>query len=88
TATDVAAARFHNTLTEIICAVCLKIRALSRQRRVVLSGGVFQNRRLLEAVYTRLGAEGFDVFMHQAIPTNDGGISLGQIAVAAAIRTS
>lgn len=52
-------------------------------RRVVLSGGVMQNRVLVEALRHRLTAEGFDVLVHAQIPANDGGLSLGQAVIAA-----
>ncbi len=50
---------------------------------VVLSGGVFQNVRLSQVVVDHLGARGLEVLTHRAIPPNDGGISVGQAAVAA-----
>jgi len=75
----IISARFHNTLVEMIAAVAVKVGL----DRVVLSGGCFQNRRLLEHEVGRLTSDGFKVYWHQRIPTNDGGISLGQIAAAA-----
>jgi hydrogenase maturation protein HypF len=73
-------ARFHETLVEIILAVARNT-GLSK---VALSGGCFQNTRLLEAVVRRLEGAGFAAFWHRMVPPNDGGISLGQIAFAAA----
>jgi len=75
----VMAARFHNALVEGIVTVA---RALGAER-VALSGGCFQNRILLERAYRRLTEAGLWVYVHQRIPPNDGGISLGQVAVAA-----
>jgi hydrogenase maturation protein HypF len=74
-------ARFHNALVEIIVAIA-KRRA---QMQVVLSGGCFQNRYLLERSVGRLRNEGFQVYWHQRVPPNDGGIALGQIAAATQI---
>jgi hydrogenase maturation protein HypF len=70
----VIAAKFHNTLVEIIISVAKKM----RQNRVVLSGGCFQNTYLLEHAVLRLREEGFRPYWHQRVPTNDGGIALGQ----------
>jgi hydrogenase maturation protein HypF len=71
----IISARFHNTLAETI--VCVAQRLASP--RVALSGGCFQNRYLTERTITRLRAEGFEPYWHQHVPTNDGGIALGQI---------
>ncbi len=76
----VMAARFHNALAEGIVAVTQAVGA----ERAVLSGGCFQNRILLERAYHRLTEAGIRVYVHQRIPPNDGGIALGQVAVAAA----
>ena len=72
------AARFHNTLCEMIVAVAQRI----GDERVALSGGCFQNRYLTERAVTRLQAEGFRVYWHQRVPPNDGGIALGQVVAA------
>jgi hydrogenase maturation protein HypF len=74
-------ARFHNTLTESIVAVTQR----AGRERVILSGGVFQNRALLERTVRRLTAEGFHPYWHQRLPPNDGGIAVGQ-AVGALMR--
>jgi hydrogenase maturation protein HypF len=76
----IIAARFHNTLVDGIVAVAQAVGAQS----VALTGGCFQNRRLTEQAAGRLRSAGFDVLLHRQVPPNDGGISLGQIAVAAA----
>jgi len=75
-----AAARFHGALVEAIVAVAARI----GESRVALTGGCFQNRLLTERAAGRLEGAGFDVLVHRRVPANDGGISLGQVAVAAA----
>jgi hydrogenase maturation protein HypF len=72
------AAKFHNALAESVVAVAKRI----GETRVVLSGGCFQNRYLTERTVTRLGAENFQPYWHQRVPTNDGGIALGQVMAA------
>jgi len=62
--------------------MCLKLRNGRGLDRVVLSGGVFQNILLLEKTYVLLDKNNFRVFTHHRIPTNDGGIALGQAVVA------
>ncbi|HEY4104818.1 MAG TPA: Sua5/YciO/YrdC/YwlC family protein, partial [Polyangiaceae bacterium] len=78
------ARRFHLTLAHIIGSVCAKLRARFALDRVVFGGGVFANALLLEAASARLEAEKFQVFWPQTYPAGDGGLSLGQLAVAAA----
>jgi hydrogenase maturation protein HypF len=73
------AAKFHNTLVEMM----VRVAHLAGDESVVLSGGCFQNKVLTERSVTRLLGEGFKVYWHQRIPTNDGGIALGQAAAAA-----
>ena len=51
--------------------------------RVCLSGGTFQNTRLLDLVARALRASGFELFLHRKVPPNDGGIALGQAVIAA-----
>jgi hydrogenase maturation protein HypF len=75
----VMAARFHNALVEGIVAVAQAVGV----ERAALSGGCFQNRILLERAHHRLSEAGIRVYVHQRIPPNDGGIALGQVAVAA-----
>jgi hydrogenase maturation protein HypF len=74
--------RFHCTLVEIVQTTCLAIRELSGLSTVVLSGGVFLNQFLLSGSYDALHAAGFDVRAHRRVPTNDGGVALGQAAIA------
>ena len=78
----VISARFHNTVAQMISSVCQDIATQTEIRQVVLSGGVFQNRLLLRKTVPLLEAAGFSVFTHRQVPTNDGGISLGQAVIA------
>lgn len=79
------AARFHATLVAAIAEVCRRMRAALGLDRVCLSGGCFQNARLLEGAVQALRADGFAVYTQRAVPANDGGISLGQAAIACAL---
>jgi hydrogenase maturation protein HypF len=74
--------KFHQTLTEIILAVCQRLADETGLRTVALSGGCFQNRLLLALSVPRLEESGFRVLLHRRVPCNDGGISLGQVAMA------
>ena len=73
---------FHNTLCAAIVEVCQRIRQREKLTRVCLSGGVFQNMYLLKRAVKDLDKDGFQVFLHALVPPNDGGISLGQAAIA------
>jgi hydrogenase maturation protein HypF len=77
---------FHASLADSVTAGCCRVRCSTGLERVVLSGGVFQNRLLSEMVYTSLSQSGFKVFVHHLVPPNDGGIALGQAAIAAIKR--
>jgi hydrogenase maturation protein HypF len=82
------AARFHKGLARALCAMADKITRREdggrTVRDVALSGGVFQNQVLFESVTSRLEGMGFRVLSHAQVPTNDGGLALGQAAIAAA----
>lgn len=80
------ATRFHNTVARIVLDVCLRIRKETGLKRVVLSGGVFQNRYLLEKSLYLLTMNKFRVYTNHLVPANDGGISLGQLFTAAERR--
>jgi len=75
-------AKFHRGVADLIATVSQALRAKHELNRVVLSGGVFQNRLLLKTAVEMLRSEGFDVFTHRRVPPNDGGISLGQAVIA------
>ncbi|GCF09974.1 carbamoyltransferase HypF [Dictyobacter arantiisoli] len=76
--------RFHCTIAELLAQACHEIRKQTGLSSVALSGGVFQNRLLLEQLITRLEAFSFQVYTNRRVPPNDGGLSLGQLAIAAA----
>jgi hydrogenase maturation protein HypF len=79
--------RFHNSIVQ---SALMQIRHASEKssiRTVVLSGGTFQNKYLSEKLITLLKRQAFDVYFPTEVPCNDGGIALGQIAVAAHKRT-
>lgn len=78
--------RFHNTIVEIICAAAEKLRNKIGINKAVLSGGVFMNGYLLEKAEIRLTEMGFETFTHSKVPSNDGGLALGQLIIAAQRR--
>ncbi len=71
-------AKFHNTLVEMALDIAKRV----GEKRIVLSGGCFQNKYLTERMVRRLNEEGFKPYWHQLVPPNDGGISLGQAVCA------
>lgn len=79
---SVISRKFHNTMIKIFTQVAIQISKDTGINDVVLSGGVFQNRILLSGVNAALEKNGLSVFSHEQIPTNDGGISLGQAMIA------
>jgi len=76
-------ARFHHGLAEAVRETVKRISAETSLRTVVLSGGVWQNLTLLRRTLSLLRKDGFEVYIHREVPTNDGGLSLGQAAIAA-----
>jgi hydrogenase maturation protein HypF len=79
----VIARRFQSTVVEIIARVCRMIRDKTALDRVALSGGVFMNGLLSTEAASTLEADGFQVYRHRRVPPNDGGLSLGQLSIAA-----
>jgi len=74
--------RFHNSIAKLVSLVCQRLRKSSGLNDVVLSGGVWQNRILLDRTINQLSQLEFSVYIHHHVPANDGGISLGQAIVA------
>ncbi len=81
---ETISARFHDGLVALFVSVCEYLREKRRLEAVALSGGVFQNVRLLAPLVDRLENRKFRVYTHRRVPCNDGGLALGQIAVACA----
>jgi hydrogenase maturation protein HypF len=75
--------KFHQTVANFSLDICERIREKKGLTKVVLSGGVYQNRLLLRKTLKNLRENQFEPFYHQEVPTNDGGISLGQAVIAA-----
>jgi hydrogenase maturation protein HypF len=75
-------AHFHNGLNNMISTICESVRKESGIKTVALSGGVWQNRSLLTSTIKALTNEGFQILWHHQVPTNDGGIALGQTMIA------
>jgi len=78
------AGAFHRTLAEAVAQTCALIRERETLNKVTLSGGVFQNALLLELTLDALAREGFQAYFQTQVPPNDGGMCLGQAAVALA----
>jgi hydrogenase maturation protein HypF len=87
TAPALISARFHLTLVRLFTDLCDHLRKDTGLTRVVLSGGVFQNAILLGGLVRALEDHKFKVYTHKQVPTNDGGLSLGQAIIAAAMAT-
>lgn len=83
----VLAARFHRAVVAGVAAVCGRLREREGLKRVVLSGGVFQNDLLLAWLTEALSAAGLEVYSHHQVPPNDAGVALGQSVVALAANT-
>jgi hydrogenase maturation protein HypF len=74
--------KFHRTMAEMVVQMCQRLAKRSGIKKVALSGGVFQNRLLLRLTVAALEEAGFEVRTHSKVPTNDGGVSLGQAVIA------
>ena len=83
---DIISGKFHNTIVDVIIENALVIRETSGINKVVLSGGSFQNKIILEKVEKKLANNKFEYYTQSKIPSNDGGIALGQMVIAAKRR--
>jgi len=83
---SVISAKFHNTIAQVILEISKQIKNETSLNKVILSGGVFQNKYLLEKSLYLLKRNMFKVFTNHLVPSNDGGISLGQLAIASKMR--
>ena len=83
--TGVVAARFHNWLAACLVEIASRLKAKHSINTVALSGGCFQNEILLKRFKGLLKDQGFEVIVNRLVPTNDGGISFGQVVVASAV---
>jgi hydrogenase maturation protein HypF len=81
----IIASKFQNTIVNLTISICGRIREDSGINEVVLSGGVFQNSFLLEKICRNLKRNKFEVYTHKELPSNDGGVAIGQIIIANAI---
>lgn len=79
---SIVSAKFHNTIAEIVSGTASLLRKKFRLQKIALSGGVFQNRYLTEKTVHLLNKNGFTVYTHSKISTNDNGIPVGQLAMA------
>jgi hydrogenase maturation protein HypF len=84
TSVGVIAARFHNGLAALVTEACRQLRETTGMSVVALSGGVWQNMALLTKTTALLHRASFEILVHRQVPTNDGGLALGQVSVAAA----
>lgn len=81
---SVISTKFHNTLNFLFADICEQIRKRTGIKTVALSGGVFQNRIFFEGIIKMLEKKNFNVLTHRLVPSNDGGLCLGQAVIAAA----
>ena len=82
---SVISGSFHRWVADVAAAAALRARSATGLTAVALSGGVFQNRRLMELLVPDLEQSGFRILRHRQVPPNDGGVSLGQAAVGRAM---
>lgn len=84
--TSYIAAKFHNTLVDVIVSKVKQLQEKTGLKKVVFSGGCFQNKRLTEQLQERFAMENISLFIPGRIPCNDSGIAIGQLTVASTIK--
>jgi len=84
---DIISSRFHNTIVEASFQAVQKINRDTGIKKIILTGGTFQNKYLFESLERKLRKNNFATFSHEKIPCNDGGLALGQLVVAAVKRS-
>jgi len=84
----IMASKFQNTIVNLSVSMCTCLREDTSINEVALSGGVFQNPYLLKKILRNLEKEGFVVYTHTHLPSNDGGVAIGQIIIANTIMGS
>ncbi len=84
---EAISARFHNTIVYFSLDVAKKLSKIYKINKVCFSGGVFQNRYLLNQMIERFETAGFEVYVHQKLPTNDGCISYGQVILGNTLKS-
>jgi hydrogenase maturation protein HypF len=80
----VLSARFHNGIARLVSQTCNLIRGDTGLNEIILSGGVWQNMALFKRTLRLLRDDGFTVYFHHQVPTNDGGLSIGQVVIGGA----
>ncbi len=85
TPTGASAGKFHLTVAAMIAEVLRRLRDDTGLNTVALSGGTFQNKMLFRLLRRKLAEAGFQVLYHRQVPSNDGGISLGQVYIASEV---
>jgi hydrogenase maturation protein HypF len=84
---EIVSAKFHNTVVHFSLDVTEILSKIYKINKVCFSGGVFQNRYLLNLMIERFEAAGFEVYVHQKLPTNDGCISYGQVILGNTLKS-
>jgi hydrogenase maturation protein HypF len=79
---ETISAKFHNAIIRLSLDVACQLRNETGLNTVAISGGVWQNKRLINSIIPALGDSGFRPLWHHKLPTNDGGVALGQLLIA------